>query len=158
MAGSYGTRCGCCEEMFESRNLFFQYVCMYIYIYIYIYIHMCMPISWFIHLFIYFISFAHSARPGRKVEMFGWSQEGHHHRYFISCLKILMVRKQVVAFIAVIKPIASTHSSSYLVIKWVVDMLSKSQIQPIRRQECLCWRLPRQHKLSHGIIWFHCVL
>ena len=26
LVGAYGTKCGCCEEVFESRNLFFQHL------------------------------------------------------------------------------------------------------------------------------------
>ena len=44
----------------------------------------------------YLSSLAHSARPGRKVGMLGWSWEGYSHWYFSSGLKNSMVRKNKV--------------------------------------------------------------
>ena len=55
-------------------------------------------------------SFAHSARPGREVEMLGWSREGHNHRYFRSGSRISMVCKKVVAFTVVMLPCVLTQS------------------------------------------------
>ncbi len=48
----------------------------------------------FLMLVDYLSSFAHSARPGHKVEMMGWSQEGHNHWYFSSGLRNAMASKK----------------------------------------------------------------
>ena len=40
-------------------------------------------------------SFAHSARPDRKVEMLGWSREGYHHHYFSFGLRIQWLEKRL---------------------------------------------------------------
>ena len=62
------------------------------------------------YYYYYSSSFAHSARQGRKVEMLGWSQEGHNHWYSTSCSKNSMVRKPNVAFTVVMRAIALRQS------------------------------------------------
>ena len=66
---------------------------------------------------IYYIdlnSFAHSARPGRKVEMSVWCREGPHYPCFGSGSKNSMVYKRL-SF--------ERNPFSYLVIRWAFDMV-----------------------------------
>ena len=60
--------------------------------------------------FIYTSSFAHSARPGHKVEMLGWSREKRHHQYFISGCRNSMVWKKDVVLTFVMGPIVLMQS------------------------------------------------
>ena len=90
--------------------------------------HSCSYMCGMFHL----SSFAHSARPGHKVDVSVEPGKAIIICILILARGILLFENNNVAFTVVMLPFVLTQSFFlYLVIKWAVDMLSRVQIRVI---------------------------